>query len=241
MAAGESLRKTYRRFFFMVNFKYYGHSCVLLDDGTYKVLFDPFLTGNPAATAKPEDIDCDFILITHAHSDHFGDAPEIADRTGAELVAIPEVLSLCEERVPGLKQHPMNLGGSLNLPFGKVRMTLAQHSSGVAGGVACGYVVYIGGQVVYFAGDTALFSDMRLIGQKDSLDYAILPIGDNYTMGLEDAALAAQLLNARNVIPIHYNTWPVINQDVRHYKEITEATSPVVVTIVNPGETVPLA
>lgn len=220
----------------MLNFTYYGHSAFLLDDGKYKVLFDPFLTGNPRAAIKAEDVDCDYILISHAHGDHLGDAPEIAARTGAELVAIPEVLAICEQRVPGLKQHPMNLGGSLTLPFGKVRMTLAQHSSGVAGGIACGFVVYMGGKVVYFAGDTALFSDMQLIGHKDQLDYALLPIGDNYTMGLEDAAMAAQLLNARHVIPIHYNTWPIINQDVRHYKEITEAMSRAEVHIVEPGQ-----
>ena len=195
----------------MVKFTYYGHACFLLDDGQYKVLCDPFLTGNPKATVKVEDVEADFILITHAHGDHLGDAPEIADRTGAGLVGIPEVLGVCEARVPGLKQHPMNLGGSLTLPFGKVRMTLAQHSSGVPGGIACGYVIYMGGLKIYFAGDTALFSDMQLIGKKDDLDYAILPVGDNYTMGLEDAALAAQLLNARHVIPVHYNTWPIIN------------------------------
>ena len=220
----------------MLNFTYYGHSAFLLDDGKYKVLFDPFLTGNPRAAIKAEDVDCDYILISHAHGDHLGDAPEIAARTGAELVAIPEVLAICEQRVPGLKQHPMNLGGSLTLPFGKVRMTLAQHSSGVAGGIACGFVVDMGGKVVYFAGDTALFSDMQLIGHKDQLDYALLPIGDNYTMGLEDAAMAAQLLNARHIIPIHYNTWPIINQDVRHYKEITEAMSRAEVHIVEPGQ-----
>ena len=221
----------------MVSFTYYGHACFLLDDGKYKVLCDPFLTGNPKATVQLEDVEADFILITHAHGDHLGDAPEIADRTGAGLVGIPEVLGLCDERVPGLKQHPMNLGGSLTLPFGKVRMTLAQHSSGVPGGIACGYVIYMGGLKIYFAGDTALFSDMQLIGKKDDLDYAILPVGDNYTMGLEDAAMAAQLLNARHIIPVHYNTWPIINQDVRHYKEITEAMSRAEVHIVEPGGT----
>ena len=212
----------------MLTLIYYGHSCFLLDDGQYKVLFDPFLTGNPKAAIAAADVDCDYILVSHAHSDHLGDAPEIAARTGAAIVAIPEVLALCEESKPGLKQYPMNLGGSLTLPFGKVRMTLAQHSAGVAGGMACGYVVYMGGKVVYFA-------DMELIGQKDALDYALLPIGDNYTMGLEDAALAAQLLNVRHVIPIHYNTWPIINQDVRHYKEITEAMSRAEVHIIEPG------
>ena len=219
----------------MLTLTYYGHSCFLLDDGQYKVLFDPFLTGNASAGRGAGDGAGASPLVSHAHSDHLGDAPEIAARTGAAIVAIPEVLALCEERKPGLKQYPMNLGGSLTLPFGKVRMTLAQHSAGVAGGVACGYVVYMGGKVVYFAGDTALFRDMELIGQKDALDYALLPIGDNYTMGLEDAALAAQLLNVRHVIPIHYNTWPIINQDVRHYKEITEAMSRAEVHIIEPG------
>ena len=224
----------------MVKYTYYGHSCFLLDDGKYKVLCDPFLSGNPQAAVKPEDVACDYILITHAHSDHLGDAPEIAARMGAELVGVPEVLAVCEKRQTGLKKHPMNLGGSLALPFGKVRMTLAQHSSGVAGGIACGYVIYIGGLIIYFAGDTALFSDMQLIGHKDKLDYAILPIGDNYTMGLEDAAMAAQLLHAHHVIPVHYNTWPVIAQDVQHYKEITEAMTPSAVHIVNPGESLEL-
>ncbi len=219
----------------MVTFKYYGHSCFMLDNGEHKVLFDPFLTGNPKATIKAEEIDCDFILISHAHSDHLGDAPEIAGRTGAELVGIPEVLAICEQRVPGLKQHPMNLGGSINLPFGRVRMTMAKHSSGVAGGIACGYVISMSGLKIYFAGDTALFGDMQLIGRKDEIDYAILPVGDNYTMGLEDAALAAQWLNARHVIPVHYNTWPIINQDVKKYREITEAMSRAEVHVVEPG------
>ena len=225
----------------MVTFNYYGHSCFLLDDGQHKVLVDPFLSGNPKASVKPDDVECDFILISHAHSDHLGDAPEIAGRTGAELVSTPEVLELCEQRVAGLRQHPMNLGGSLNLPFGKVRMTMAKHSSGVAGGTACGYVIYIGGLQIYFAGDTALFGDMQLIGRKDAIDYALLPIGDYYTMGLEDAALAAQWLGARHVIPMHYDTWPVIAQDVKKYKEVTEAMSKAEVHIVAPGQSLSLA
>ena len=221
----------------MVKYSYYGHACFQLDDGKYKVLVDPFLTGNPLASIRVDQAEADFILVTHAHGDHLGDAPEIAKRTGAEVVGIPEVLALCTERAGDLTVHGMNLGGSLNLPFGKVRMTLAQHSSGVAGGIACGYVIYIGGLVIYYAGDTALFSDMKLIGQKDHLDYALLPIGDNYTMGLEDAALAAQLLGVRHVIPLHYNTWPVIQQDVEKYKEITEAMAHAEVHIIKPGTT----
>ena len=221
----------------MVKLTYYGHSCLLLDDGTHRVLTDPFLTGNPAAPITAEDVKTDYILVSHAHGDHIGDAPEIALRTGAAVVGIPEVLALFDGRV---KTHPMNLGGSLTLPFGKVRMTLALHSSGVAGGVACGYVIYIGGKVLYFAGDTALFSDMQLIGKKDAIDYAFLPIGDNYTMGLEDAALAAQWLGAKHVVPIHYDTWPIIAQDVAHYKEVTEAMTRAEVHIVKPGASLDL-
>ena len=225
----------------MVKYSYFGHACFLLDDGKYKVLVDPFLTGNPVASVSANDVAADYILVTHAHGDHLGDAPDIAARTGAEVVGIPEILDICTSMGTDVKGHGMNLGGSLNLPFGKVRMTLAQHSSGVPGGIACGYVIYIGGLVIYYAGDTALFSDMKLIGQKDRLDYALLPIGDNYTMGLEDAALAAQWLGVRHVIPLHYDTWPVIRQDVAKYKELTEKMAHAEVHIVKPGEDIELA
>ena len=225
----------------MVKFNYYGHAAFLLDDGTHRVLVDPFLTGNPMASIAANEVDCDFILLTHAHGDHLGDAPSIAARTGAAIVAIPEVISVCESQAcDEIKSHPMNIGGSLDLPFGKVRMTIAQHSAGVAGGIACGFVIYIGDKVVYYSGDTALFSDMQLIGRKDAIDYAVLPIGDNYTMGLEDAAMAAQWLNASHVIPIHYDTWPVIAQEVNHYKEVTEAMTRAKVNVVAPGEMIEL-
>ena len=210
----------------MIKYTYYGHASFLLDDGTSKVLADPFLTGNPLAAIKASEVECDYILLTHAHSDHLG---------------VPEVLAVCLQAESDIKTHGMNIGGSIKLPFGKVRMTMALHSSGVAGGIACGYVIHIGDINVYFAGDTALFSDMKLIGQKDPLDYAVLPIGDNYTMGLEDAALAAQWLNTRNVIPVHYNTWPVIAQEAKRYKEVTEGMTRAAVHVIEPGGTLELA
>lgn len=225
----------------MIKYTYYGHASFLLDDGTSKVLTDPFLTGNPLAAIQADEVECDYILLTHAHGDHLGDAPAIAKRAGAMVLGIPEVLDVCLQAESDIKTHGMNIGGSIKLPFGKVRMTMALHSSGVAGGIACGYVIQIGGINVYFAGDTALFSDMKLIGQKDPLDYAVLPIGDNYTMGLEDAALAAQWLNTKNVIPIHYNTWPVIAQEAGRYKEVTEGMTRAAVHIVEPGGTLELA
>ena len=225
----------------MIKYTYYGHASFLLDDGTSKVLTDPFLTGNPLAAIQADEAECDYILLTHAHGDHLGDAPAIAKRTGAMVLGIPEVLDVCLQAESDIKTHGMNIGGSVKLPFGKVRMTMALHSSGVAGGIACGYVIQIGGINVYFAGDTALFSDMKLIGQKDPLDYAVLPIGDNYTMGLEDAALAAQWLNTKNVIPIHYNTWPVIAQEAKRYKEVTEGMTRAAVHVIEPGGTLELA
>lgn len=225
----------------MLNYTYYGHACFLLDDGHYKVLADPFLTGNPKAAIAAKDVKCDYILLSHAHGDHLGDAADIAKRTGATIVAIPEVIGLCcEQAGMELKSHGMNLGGSVKFSFGKIRMTLALHSSGVAGGIACGFVIQMDGKTVYFAGDTALFQDMKLIGRKDSIDYALLPIGDNYTMGLEDAALAAQWLNTAHVIPIHYDTWPVIEQDVKKYQELAESSTRAHVHIVHPGETIKL-
>ena len=225
----------------MIKYTYYGHASFLLDDGTSKVLADPFLTGNPLAAIKASEVECDYILLTHAHSDHLGDAPAIAKRTGGMILGVPEVLDVCLQAESDIKTHGMNIGGSIKLPFGKVRMTIALHSSGVAGGIACGYVIHIGDINVYFAGDTALFSDMKLIGQKDPLDYAVLPIGDNYTMGLEDAALAAQWLNTRNVIPVHYNTWPVIAQEAKRYKEVTEGMTRAAVHVIEPGGTLELA
>ena len=150
----------------MLTYNYYGHACFQLDDGTTKILVDPFLTGNPQASISEKDVEADYILITHAHGDHIGDAPNIAVRTNATVVGIPEIMDFGGQRV---KTIGMNLGGTIKTEFGFVRMVPALHSSGIGGGVACGYVIGVGGKIIYFAGDTALFSDMKLIGERDKI------------------------------------------------------------------------
>lgn len=221
-----------------MTFTFYGHACFGIDTGNETLLFDPFLTGNDAASVRADEVKCDYILLSHAHGDHFGDADAIAARTGAAVVAIPEVLGLFQTAPRAA--YPMNLGGRVQLPFGLVTMVPALHSSGVPGGVACGFVVqFTDGPTVYYAGDTALFSDMALIGRKTPVDYAVLPIGDNYTMGPEDAVDAARLVGAKHVIPIHYNTWPVIAQDPAQFAALAEAAG-VAPHVIAPGESLEL-
>ncbi|WP_068781036.1 metal-dependent hydrolase [Paenibacillus sp. GM2] len=197
---------------------YLGHSCVFLDTGDYRLIIDPFLTGNPKAAAVAEDIDVDYILLTHGHSDHIGDAEAIARRTGATIVAIVELADFFKQK--GLKATGMNLGGSSNFPFGKLTFTPALHSSSVEVngtnvylGVAAGIVLNINGFIVHHCGDTALFSDMKLIGSKHKIDLAFIPIGDFFTMGPEDALLAAEWIGAKHVVPVHYDTFGLIKQD----------------------------
>lgn len=216
----------------MVTFNYIGHSAFTLDDGQTTLLFDPFIKGNPVATVTDDKIFADYIFVSHGHGDHLGDAPAIALRTGATVIGVPEIIGACGD----VKGHGMNIGGCYEFPFGKVHMVQAIHSAGVAGALACGFVVEFGGKVIYFAGDTAVFSDMAIIGQKFKLDYAILPIGDNFTMGIEDAGFATAMLLPKNVIPVHYNTWSVIKADPEKFKKTVEAKLKSKVHIVKPGE-----
>ena len=219
----------------MLKFNFYGHACFLLDDGKYKLLFDPFLSGNPQAAIKPDDVKADYVFVTHAHGDHVGDAYDILVKNKATLVCIPEVADLVGDEV---KAIGMNLGGTIKLPFGYARMVPALHSAGVAGGTCCGYVVHIADKNIYFAGDTCLFSDMKLIGERDKIDYAVLPIGGHFTMDAYDAARAVEFLGAKNVIPVHYNTWQPIEQDAEEFKKLVKGAA---VHIVKPGESIELA
>ena len=196
--------------------RWLGHACILLETNGLNVLIDPFLTSNPAAAVTAEEVPADFILISHGHGDHVGDAIDIARRTGATVVSNYEI----SEWLKGMgvaKVHGQQHGGGHAFPFGRVKLTLAFHGSmlpdGSNGGNPCGFLLYLrDGIKIYHAADTGLFGDMRLIGE-EGLDLAILPIGDNYTMGPDDALRAVKLLQPRRVFPIHYNTFDVIRQD----------------------------
>jgi L-ascorbate metabolism protein UlaG (beta-lactamase superfamily) len=201
-----------------------GHSCVLVEHGEHRLIIDPFLTGNPVAAMSADEVKVDYILVTHGHGDHLGDTVEIAKRNDATVIANYELATYLSWQ--GLKTHEMHIGGSFSFPFGKVKLTPALHGTGLAIpekkeivylGMPTGLLITIDGKTIYHAGDTGLFSDMKLIGERNSIDVAFLPIGDNYTMGPEDALLAAEWIGAKQVIPMHYSTWPPIDQDAYKY------------------------
>ena len=197
----------------MVEVRYLGHSAVLLTDGKTRIVIDPFLTGNPMAALGVGEVQADLILVTHAHGDHFGDSVALSKKGGV-VVSTFEIATYAEKH--GAKSVPMNLGGTYRFEGGWLKWVPAWHSSsfpdGTYGGMPMGVVVELGGKRIYHAGDTALFSDMRLIGEM-GLDLALLPIGDHFTMGPEDALKALELLRPKKVVPIHYNTFPPIRQD----------------------------
>jgi len=223
---------------------WFSHSCFLLEADGRTLLVDPFLDGNDQAPVKAVDVKADFILLTHGHFDHVADAASIAHRTGATVVANYEVTEwLKRQGVADNRVAPMNPGGARTMPFGRVKFTIAHHSStmpdGSAGGVACGIVVETAGKRLYFAGDTALFLDMKLIGV-GGLDLAALPIGDIFTMGPNDAIEAIKFLNPRRATPCHYNTWPDIAQDAAAWAEEVRRQTAADPIVLAPGESVSL-
>lgn len=222
----------------MATLTYYGHSTWALDTKNTNILIDPFFTGNPLAPVAAGDVSPAFILLTHAHGDHYGDTVELAKRTGATLIANFEIVAYAQKQGVA-NAHPLHIGGGYTFPFGRVKLTIAFHGSsfpdGTYGGQPAGLLIETDGKRIYSAGDTALFSDMRLIGD-GGLDVAMLPIGDNFTMGPEDAAAAAKLLGAKTVLPEHYNTWPVITQDPQAFKRRVEESTTSKVAVLKPGE-----
>lgn len=198
---------------------YHGHSAVKIITGEHTILIDPFITGNKLSDLDPNTVEADFILLTHGHNDHVGDTVAIAKRTGATVVALNELAVYLGRQ--GIKTHPMNIGGKYEFEFGTVKFTHAFHGSSyeeedgtfIYTGMPGGILLTVEGKTIYHVGDTGLFSDLKMIGELNDIYLAFIPIGDNFTMGPEDALIAADWINAEIVVPVHYNTFPVIEQD----------------------------
>jgi len=215
-----------------------GHACLLVETDGFNLLLDPFQTDSLAAVAKASDVPAHFILVSHGHEDHVGDTVAIAQRTEATVVCNYE-MSLWFQKQGVAKVHGQQHGGSHDFPFGKVKLTLAFHGSmmpdGSYGGNPCGFLLTLkDGKKIYAAADTALFGDMKLIGE-EGIDLAILPIGDNYTMGPDDALRAVKLIEPRQVLPIHYDTWELIHQDAAAWAARVRKDTKTVPVVLKPG------
>jgi len=231
--------------------KFHGHSCFELSDGDTTVLVDPFLKpNNPAAVHTAEEVQPTHIAISHGHADHMADAVPVAKRTGAHCVAIVELANWLEGQGVENVSDP-NLGGTVEFDWGWIKLVPAWHTNtlpgsaeapfsaehGIVIGPAAGLVIKLGDTTVYHAGDTCLFSDMKLIAQRSEIDVACLPIGGHYTMDRRDAVVAAEFVGAGTVIPMHYDTFPAIETDAEAFKaEVEDKTSSQVV-VLKPGET----
>ena len=218
--------------------EYLGHACFLLEHAGVKLLIDPFMTGNQLAAKTADEVEADYIFVNHGHGDHLGDTYAIAKSTGATVYAVVEFAEgpMAKE---GIKTAMGNIGGRQKTPFGSVKVFPAAHGSGVPGALACGYVLEIGGKKVYHAGDTGLIAEMGFLAD-EKIDVALLPIGDFFTMGPEDAVKAAEMIAPEYVIPMHYNTFPVIKQDPEEFKKAVEEKGICKVKVLNPGQTLEL-
>jgi L-ascorbate metabolism protein UlaG (beta-lactamase superfamily) len=223
-----------------MDIRFLGHSAVELIDGDTRILMDPFLTGNPKAAAAADDLEPTHILLTHGHADHYGDIVEIAKRTGAPVVAIAEIATeLGELGVENV--HDPNLGGTVAFDWGWVKLVPAWHTSTTPNGTVstpAGMLVMVGDRLVYHVGDTALFSDLKLIAQRGNhVNVALVPIGGHYTMDRFDAVTACEFIGADEVIPIHYDTFPPIETDAKAFKTDVENATESKVVVLAPGDT----
>ena len=219
--------------------RWLGHSAFHLSGGGADVLVDPFLNHNPKAAAQPDEVPADVILLTHGHGDHLGDTVEIATRTGAVVVAIVELAT--EIATSGVDVRDPNLGGTVQFDWGWVKLVPAWHTAVSPSGTAhmpAGLLIHYGGHLIYHLGDTALFSDLQLIGRRgDKVDLALVPIGGHYTMDRYDAVTAVEFVNPAQVIPIHYNTFPLVETDAEAFKQDVQNAGFSQVYVLNPGDT----
>lgn len=218
--------------------RWLGHSCLWIESDGHRLLIDPFLTGNPKAAVKANELTPHFILVSHGHGDHLGDTVEIAKRSHATVICNYEISGWLEKK--GVKAHGMQHGGGYSFPFGRCKLTLAFHGSqlpdGSDGGNPCGfYLRFNDGKTVYDAADTGLFGDMRLIGD-EGVELALLPIGDNFTMGPDDAVRAVKLLQPKRVVPIHFDTFPLIAQDAASWAERVRKETQTEAIVLKPGD-----
>ncbi|BAL81408.1 metal-dependent hydrolase [Caldisericum exile] len=221
---------------------YLGHATVVIINDFGNIVIDPFFTGNPLNPMKVEECKAKYILITHGHSDHLGNAAQIAKNNDATVVAVYEIAHYLESfGVKNLVQ--MNIGGTVSFDKFSVKMVPAVHSSSIAvngsliyGGVPAGFVIKLEDLTIYHAGDTALFSDMSIIGSQFSIDVAFLPVGGYFTMDINDALMAVKMIHPKYVVPMHYNTWDIISVDIEKFKEMVDKETRSTCLILKPGE-----
>ena len=223
-----------------MDIRFLAQSAVELIDGDTRILMDPFITGNPKATVSADELEPTHILLTHGHADHYGDIVDIAKRTGAHVVTIVEIANELSEL--GLENvHDPNLGGTVPFDWGWVKLVPAWHTSTTPNGtvsIPTGMLVMVGDKLVYHLGDTALFSDLKLIAQRGNhVNVALVPIGGHYTMDRFDAVTACEFIGADEVIPIHYDTFPPIETDAQGFKSDVENATESKVVVLQPGET----
>jgi len=221
--------------------RFLAHACFeIITDSGIKIIIDPWLDTNPLAAVKSKDISADYILLSHAHADHCGDALKIANQNNT-IIAVSELASYFTEA--GYNTHAMQIGGAFDFEFGKVKLVPAAHGSmtpdGRYGGLAAGIVLKIGNITIYHMGDTGIFGDLKLVREMHKIDYLLIPIGGNYTMDPEDAALAASWIQPKFAIPMHYNTFPLIKQDPTHFASLC-AMHGIKVKILEPGQLISL-
>ncbi len=206
--------------------RYFSHSAFqITTEDNQSILIDPFLDENPTSPVKSDEVNANYIILTHAHGDHLGDTFKIAKRTGATIIAVNELANYCAAK--GFNVHNMHIGGAHKFKFGKVKFTIAHHGSetpeGNYAGEPAGVIITVNDKTIYHTGDTGLFYDMKLIGELNKIDYMLTPIGDNFTMGIDDAVKAVEFVNPEFAVPMHYKTWPIIDAEPENFKNKVEA------------------